>query len=71
LSRPSNGSAVRCRKLAFSRRLGGVGTMRVHRLGANAKPWHSGVGIVALINQSCIVKSVWHPEEWEGIASRS
>jgi hypothetical protein len=64
LSGPSNGSAVRCRKLAFSRRHGGEDTMRIHRLGANAKPRHSGVGVVALINQSRIVKSVWHPEEW-------
>lgn len=60
----SNGSAVRCRKLVFSRRHGGVDTMRVHRLGANAKPRPSGVGVIALINQSCIVKCVLHPEEW-------
>ncbi len=64
MSGPSNGSAVRYRKLVFSRRHGDVDTMRVHRLGANAKPRPSGVGVVALINQNCIVKSVLHPEVW-------
>ena len=54
---PSNGSIVRCRKLASCRRRGGVDTMRVHKLGANAKLRHSGVGVVALGSQNSTVTS--------------
>ena len=64
MSGSSNGSVARCRKLASCRRRGGADTTRVHKLGANAKPRHSVVGVGALVNQSSIVMSVWHREEW-------
>ncbi len=54
---PSNGSIVRCRKLVSCRRRGGVDTMRVHKPGANAKPRHSVVGVVALGSQNRTVAS--------------
>ncbi len=51
----SNGSSGKCRKLASCRRHGGVDTMRVHKLGANAKLRHSGVDVVALGSQNSTV----------------
>lgn len=46
----SNASVVRCKKLVFCPRHGGVDITRVHKLGASAKLRHNVAGAVALVN---------------------
>jgi hypothetical protein len=53
----SNVSSARYRKLGSYQRRGGVGIMKVLRLGENAKLKHNVVDGVALINQAIITCS--------------
>ena len=46
----SNASVVRCKKLVFCRRHGGVDITRVHKLGASAKLKHNDASAAALVN---------------------
>jgi hypothetical protein len=57
LSGRLSGSIVKCRKLAFCGRHGGVDTMKVHKLGANAKPRHSAAGVIVFVSQVNVIKS--------------